>query len=197
MKLYGSLVSPYVRKVRAVAEEGGIRLDFETVDAHAVPSDYGRINPINRIPALRLDDDSLMFDSRVICEYLDSISGGHLLPAAGSPHWHVLKLVALGDGILDAAVPRYSELLRPRAQQSPSRLLKYERSIQQVLDTLNAEPNALEAVNLGSLTVACALGYLDFRFAVDAWRGNRPTLAHWYERFAQRPSIADTSPPSS
>jgi glutathione S-transferase len=194
VKLYGSLVSPYVRKVRAVAVELGSELEFEPADAHAIPSDYVRINPVNRIPALRLDDGSLMWDSRVICEYLDSIRGCQLLPASGAAHWHVLKLQVLGDGILDAAVPRYGETLRPAIQQSSSRLAKYQRSIRQVLDLLETQVGDLEVVNLGTLAIACGLGYLDFRFDNDAWRGGRPALAAWYESFAARPSLASTAP---
>jgi glutathione S-transferase len=195
VKLYGSLVSPYVRKVRAVAIELGMELEFTSADAHAMPSDYGRINPVNRIPALRLDDGSLMYDSRVICEYLDTLKDCRLLPSIGPARWQVLKLEVFGDGILDAAVPRYGEQLRPAVQQSSSRLAKYERSIKQVLDALTLEVSSLDDVNVGTLTIACALGYLDFRFPADAWRNGRAPLAAWYETFSGRPSIASTAPP--
>jgi glutathione S-transferase len=194
MRLYGSPASPYARKVRVVALELDIALELERADAHAMPSNYGLINPINRIPALRLDDGSMMFDSRVICEYLDSLKGHRLLPQAGAARWHTLKLQALGDGVLDAAVPRYSELLRPPEQRSPNRLAKYERSIRQILDALAGSVADLEGLNLGTLTIACALGYLDFRFAGDGWRGTRPALSLWYERLAGRPSLAETQP---
>lgn len=194
LKLYGSPTSPYVRKVRVLALELNIPLELERVDAHALPSNYGAINPINRIPALRLEDGSMLFDSRVICEYLDTLRGSTLLPPHGRQHWQVLQTEVLGDGILDAAVPRYSEILRPIAQQSPLRLAKYERSIRQILDTLVGDVASLASVNLGTLSVACALGYLDFRFTADAWRSHREALAQWYGLFSQRPSMMATEP---
>jgi len=194
LQLYGSATSPYARKVRAVAIEAGIELELERADAHAFPSDFGRINPINRIPALRLLDGSMLFDSRVICEYLDSVAGAGLFPSAGPARWKILNLQALGDGVLDAAVPRLSETWRPTAQQSPSRLAKYERSITQILDALEADVASLEGVNIGTLSIACAAGYLDFRFAGDAWRHGRPHLARWYASFSRRPSLQRTAP---
>ena len=196
MKLYYSPTSPYVRKVCAVAIECGIELDRETVDPHAKTPDYGRINPINRVPALRLDDGSMLYDSPVICEYLDWLAPGkHLFPAPGPARWQALKLQAMGDGILDAAVPRRMEGLRPASLQSPDALWAYQRSINQTLDALEAEAGALAGVSIGTLAVACALGYLDFRFAADDWRKTRPKLAKWHAEIAKRPSIRDTAPP--
>jgi len=196
MKLYFSPTSPYVRKVSVTAIELGIKLEAETIAVHAMPSDYGKINPVNRIPALRLDDGSMMFDSRVICEYLDSLHGSRLLPPAGPGRWQVLKLQVLGDGILDAAVPRMAEAARPPAQQSPARLAEYERSIRQTLDALEQAVGDLAGLNIGTIAIGCALGYLDFRFAGDEWRKGRPALARWYEEFSRRPSMAATMPKS-
>lgn len=194
MKLYGSPTSPYVRKARVVALELGIELELERADAHAMPSDYGAINPVNRIPALRLDDGSMMFDSRVICEYLDSLCGRGLLAQAGAERWQVLKTVVFGDGIMDAAVPRYSEILRPPEQQSPARIAKYQRSIAQTLDALELQTAEMARLNLGSIAVGCALSYLDFRFAADAWREGRPRLAAWFGEFERRSSMQATLP---
>jgi len=194
MKLYHSPASPYVRKVRVLASELGIPLELETVAVHAIPSDYGKINPVNRIPALRLDDGSMMFDSRVICEYLDATKGSRLLPPSGPARWQVLKLQVLGDGILDAAVPKRGEVTRPAAQQSPSRLAEYDRSIQQTLDALEGMTGDLAGMTLGTIAIGCALGYLDFRFAHEPWREGRPKLAAWYAELAKRPSMAGTIP---
>lgn len=194
MKLYGSPFSPYVRKVQVAALELGIELELQRADAHAIPSDYGAINPVNRIPALRLDDGSMMFDSRVICEYLDSLCGSRLLAQAGAQRWQVLKFVVFGDGIMDAAVPHYSELLRPEQQQSPSRIAKYRRSVSQTLDALESQTTEMARLDLGAIAVGCALGYLDFRFAMDAWREGRSHLAAWFEEFAQRRSMQATLP---
>lgn len=194
MKVHASPASPYVRKVRALAVELGVPLEMVIADAAAPESDYGRINPIHRVPALELDDGEVLFDSPLICEYLDTVHGGGFLPPAGRERWRVLKLQALGDGIMDAAVPRRGEVLRPQQQQSPPRLAAYERSIRQVLDALERDVAGLDGVNVGTLAVACALGYLDFRFPDDGWRTGRPRLAAWYEIFAQRPSMLETAP---
>jgi glutathione S-transferase len=194
VKLYSSPTSPYVRKVRAAAIELGVDLELEPVAVHAIPSDYGKINPVNRIPALRLDDGSMIFDSRVICEYLDVQAGQFLLPKGGPERWRVLNLQVFGDGILDAAVPRMQELQRPPEQRSPTRLAEYERSIHQILDALEAMAPRLVDVDLGTLTVGCALGYLDFRFPQEPWREGRPQLARWYEGFTSRRSMVETTP---
>lgn len=196
MKLYYSSTSPYVRKVSAVAVELGIRLEIEPVEVHAIPSDYGRVNPVNRVPAVRLDDGTTMFDSRVICEYLDCTRGSPLLPVTGPERWRVLKLQVFGDGILDAGVPRLGELRRPPEQRNPQRLAEYERSMHQTLDALEDEAasGGLEGVNLGTLTIGCALGYLDFRYPDEPWRTGRPALAAWYGAFARRPAMTETVP---
>ncbi len=194
MKIHASPASPYVRKVRALAIELGVPLEMVIVDAAAPDSDYGRINPIHRVPALELDDGEVLVDSPVICEYLDAVHGGGFFPPNGPERWRVLKLQALGAGIMDAAVPRRGEVLRPAQQQSPGRLAAYERSIRQVLDALEQDVAGLHGVNIGTLAVACALGYLDFRFPEDAWHESRPALKAWYDAFSQRPSMARTVP---
>jgi glutathione S-transferase len=194
MKLYMSPASPYVRKVRVVAHELGVSLDTVAVDVSRPDPGYAAINPIQRIPALVLEDGSSLFDSPVICEYLDATHGGGLFPPAGPERWRVLRLQALGDGIMDAAVPRRGETMRPAQQQSPARLAAYERSIRQVLDALESGVEDLAGVNIGTIAVACALGYLDLRFPGDAWREGRPRLAAWYAEFEGRPSMQATVP---
>jgi glutathione S-transferase len=194
LKLYSSPISPYVRKVRVVAHEHGIPLELETVAIHAMPSDFGSINPVNRIPALRLDDGSIMCDSRVISEYLDTLKGSTLLPARGPERWRVLKLQVFGDGLLDAAVPRRAELNRPLAQQSLSRLAEYERSIRQTLDALDAAIEDLQGCNLGTIAIGCGMGYIEFRFPDEDWRQKRKHLARWYDAFAERPAMKATRP---
>lgn len=194
MKVHASPASPYVRKVRALAVELGVPLEMVIADAAAADSSFGRINPIHRVPALELDNGEVLFDSPLICEYLDANHGGGFFPPPGPERWRVLKLQALGDGIMDAAVPRRGEVLRPEQQQSPGRLAAYERSIRQVLDALEQDVKGLDGVNIGTIAVACALGYLDFRFPDDAWRKGRPALEAWYGTFAQRPSMVQTAP---
>ncbi|MGE0668312.1 MAG: glutathione S-transferase N-terminal domain-containing protein [Sphingomonadales bacterium] len=194
MRIHASPASPYVRKVRALAAELGVRLEMVIADAQAAESEYGRINPIHRVPALELDNGEVLFDSPVICEYLDAVHGGGLFPPTGPERWRVLKLQALGDGIMDAAVPRRGEMLRPAQQQSPARLAAYERSIRQVLDALENDVAGLEGVDIGTIAIACALGYLDFRFPDDQWHKSHPALKTWYDDFARRPSMVETEP---
>ncbi|MEN3976957.1 glutathione S-transferase N-terminal domain-containing protein [Emcibacter sp. SYSU 3D8] len=194
MKIHASPASPYVRKVRALAVELGVPLEIVMADAGAANSTYGQINPIHRVPTLELDNGDMLFDSPVICEYLDAAHGGGFFPPAGAERWRVLKLQALGDGIMDAAVPRRGEVLRPEQQQSPARIAAYERSIRQVLDALENDVAGLDGVNIGTIAVACALGYLDFRFPDDAWHTTRPALKAWYDAFAQRLSMVQTEP---
>ena len=194
MKLYYSAASPYARKPRVVAAELGLELDLETVAVHSLQSDYGRINPVNRIPALLANNGALVFDSRVICEFLDTTHDGGLLPSSGPERWAVLKLVVLGDGLMDAAVPRNAERNRPPAQRNPDRLAEYERSMLQILDALEAATLELGGLNLGVISIGCALGYLDFRYPDLPWRPGRPRLSAWFETFAARPSMVQTRP---
>ena len=199
MKLHYSAFSPYARKCWAVAIECGLgdRVELISTTPREAP-DYGKVNPLQRIPALVLDDGSVLYDSPVICEYLDWLNAGEkLIPAPGAARWQVLRLQALGDGIMDAAVPRRQESVRPANQQSPDQLKIYERMINQTLDALETMTEQLKGTNVGTIAVACALGYLDARFAADEWRKTRPKLAAWEKAFGQRPSLVKTAPPKS
>lgn len=193
MKLYFSPPSPYSRKVRVAALELGLKLPLEQVNATAWDNNYGAINPVNRVPALALDDGTVLIDSPLICEYLDVANGSKLLPQAGTARWDVLLLQALGDGLMDAAVPRRHEVLRPSEQQSPERLKLYRRSIDQTLDHLETRVDTLAGVNLGTISIACALSYIDFRFAADGWADTRPKLAAWCQTMLARPSFGATA----
>lgn len=196
MRLYYSPFSPYVRKCLVVAIELNLEKQFELIriDLRAVDTGYEKINPLSRIPALELEDGSVLFDSPVICEYLNHLGNGALIPDPGPSRWHALKLQAMGDGIMDAAVPRRQESLRPDGERSPYQLKIYQRSIMQTLDALESITAQMKQVTLGTLSVACALGYLDFRFADDQWREGRPKLAAWSEKFAARSSLSQTIP---
>lgn len=195
MKLYHSPASPYARKVRAVAKECGITPELVPTDPRG-DAVYGKINPLQRIPALVLDDGEVLFDSPVIAEYLDATdhAGPKLFPAGGPARFRALKLQAMADGICDAAVPCRHETLRPKALQSEAQIALYKRSMRQALDALENMSVALEGVTIGTIAVACALGYLDFRFPDEAWREGRPKLAAWFETFAKRPSLSETAP---
>lgn len=195
MKLYYSATSPYVRKVMACAIAGGVEKQITQVDTnpHISPPDLLADNPLSKIPCLVTEDGLALFDSPVICEYLDSIGGAALFPAAGPLRWRALRLQALADGIMDAAVNHRMDQGRP---VEATRTASMDRQLQAMVrglalleeDTL---PNHLD---IGTLTAACALGYLDLRFASMAWRDGRPKLTEWFKTMERRPEISQTAP---
>ncbi len=200
MKLYHNPASPFVRKVRVVASECGIaeQLQLEEVALTPVstPDNLAQENPLGKIPSLVLDNGATLFDSRVICEYLDSEFNGGLIPASGSQRWSALRQQSIADGLCDAAVlVRYESFVRPKDKQwddwVEGQLCKCRRAI----DLLERESEVFaDGATIGSLSVAIALGYFDFRNANEKWRERAPTLANWYEKFSQRPSLAETQP---
>jgi glutathione S-transferase len=196
VKLYYSPTSPYVRKVVACAIIRGLdsRIEKHTSNPHASPADLVADNPLSKVPCLITDDGLSLFGSQLICEYLDSLGEElPLFPAHGAPRWRALKMQSLGDGILDAAVPCRGELGKPNEAARDTQIARFKAVISRTLDTLEADPPH-KHVDIGSITVACSLGYLDFRFADDAWRTGHPKLAAWYEAFAQNKGVAETAP---
>jgi glutathione S-transferase len=198
MKLYYSATSPYVRKVNVCAIELGLDEKLERILTNPWEKDDKLLadNPLSKVPTLITDDGVVLYDSPVICEYLDTVQGGGaLIPASGTEHWNELRLQALGDGILDAAVLRFLERKRPNSQQSSEWDGIQQSAIQRVLEYLESKVNEWKAdVTIGQIAVACALGYLDFRFAEDNWRQGHPGLTSWFETFAQRESMQATVP---
>ena len=198
MKLYYSPLSPFSRKVRVVAHELGLKLE-EIETASRGNMDYRRINPLGKIPALQLDDGSVLFDSPVICEYLNQVGGGKFFPGMSiwrqsSGRWKAMGLQALGDGIMDAAVARvYEDRYRPPELRSEDIVANYISVIQSSLDALERVKFS-ETPTIGEITVGCALGYLDLRMAYLEWRATRPKLAGWFEKFSQYPSMQATAP---
>ena len=203
MKLYYSPSSPYARKVRAVAIEAGLDKKIELVNIVLTPvapnAAVDEHNPIGKVPALSVKGIDL-FDSPVICEYLDSHHKGRkLFPRKGRERWVALRLQAMGDGLLDAALlARYEGFLRPEDKRWPDWIRGQTKKIDGVLDQLEAEAKGLKGKpTIGTITIGCALGYLDFRFANHDWRGKRPKLAKWYSVFAKLPSMKATAPPAA
>lgn len=197
MKLRYSPTSPYVRKVMIVAKETGLDGKIEIVETKLGPdSDILQQNPLGKVPTLIADDGQILFDSPVICEFLDSQSNGaKLFPPAGPARWKTLALQALGDGLLDASVARRVESMRPAASQSADWIAKQAGVMGRSLDLLEKKAAELDGpLTIGQVTVGCALGYLDFRFADDKWGKTRPKLAAWWEKFSQRPSVTATAP---
>jgi glutathione S-transferase len=200
MKLFYSPLSPFARKCLVGAHELGLRQRIEPtpVAAHPVNRDAGlvAVNPLGKVPALMIDDGTVLYDSRVICEFLNSLGDGHLLPQ-NSGRWAVLKDQALADGIMDAAVlTRYENAVRPEnlrwSEWSAGQLSKVTSALQEFEQRA---ASFADRIDLGTIATGCALGYLDFRFADLAWRQRHPNLATWFERFGQRESMVATRPP--
>jgi glutathione S-transferase len=201
LKLHYSTASPYVRKVMAVAIETGQADRLEPVTRTITPvqqdADLVRDNPLGKVPCLVTEDGVALFDSRVICEYLDSLHDGpKMFPPSGQARWTALRRQAEGDGILDAAVlTRYETSLRPEERRWPEWIEGQKQKFRRALDGLEAETGAFdETIDIGTITIGCALGYLDFRYQDENWRASRPGLAAWFERFSERPSMARTAP---
>jgi glutathione S-transferase len=201
LKLHYSTASPYVRKVMAVAIETGQADRLEPVTRTITPvqqdADLVRDNPLGKVPCLVTEDGVALFDSRVICEYLDSLHDGpKMFPPSGQARWTALRRQAEGDGILDAAVlTRYETFLRPEERRWPEWIEGQKQKFRRALDGLEAETGAFdETIDIGTITIGCALGYLDFRYQDENWRASRPGLAAWFERFSERPSMARTAP---
>ncbi|MEF3368005.1 glutathione S-transferase [Methylocystis sp. 9N] len=180
-----SAASPYARKIRIAADLLGLADRIEIVAADATdPADSLRLqNPLGKIPTLVLEDGSSLYDSRVIADYLDHLSGGGRLIPAGYARFEALRLQALGDGINDAALLiRYETATRPEALRHADWIALQQGKIDRALDALEAAPPE-GPIHIGQIAVACALGYLDLRFE-GAWRAGRPRLARWLADFA-------------
>ena len=201
MKLRHNPASPYVRKVMVVAHELGLAGKIELLDTAVSPvaanPTLAAENPLMKIPALVTDDGEVLFDSPVICEYLDSVAGGgKLFPVAGKARWAALRQQALGDGILDALILcRYEVAARPEDKRFAGWTDSQMKKAQQGLTALERE-DLSGAPTIGTITAACTLGYLDFRFPNDGWRNRHPKLAAWYKDIAVLPSMQATQPPA-
>ncbi|MFZ0550040.1 MAG: glutathione S-transferase [Steroidobacteraceae bacterium] len=202
MQLYFNPASPYVRKVCVTAHELGLsgKINHTPIVLSPVsPHDGVRArNPIGKIPTLILDDGTALYDSPVICEYLDGLAGGNrIFPAAGAARWTALRRQAIADGIMDAAVlTRYEDTVRPKELRWQNWVDGQLLKIRTALDALDHE-SLDDAFDIGAISVACALGYLDFRYASEGWRTNRPRLTAWAAAVGERPSLATTIPVSA
>jgi glutathione S-transferase len=196
VKLFHSPTSPFVRKVMACAIVRGIdgRIEAIPCNPHESPAALLAVNPLSKVPCLVADDGLALFDSPVICEFLDSIGNvAPLFPAAGPARWRALKQQAAGDGILDAAVGRRGEQGKPQEEARTAWMERQKAVVGRMLDQIEAEPPH-GALDIGTITLACALGYLDFRFAAEPWRPTHPRLADWFVGIAAHPAMARTKP---
>jgi glutathione S-transferase len=203
LRLVGSLTSPYVRKVRIVMAEKRIECQLEPEDVWSPDSKIQQFNPLGKVPCLIMEDGGAVFDSRVIVEYLDTMTPvAKLIPTAGRERVEVRTWEALADGLLDAAIAvRLEQTQRPPEQRSQKWI---DRQTGKVDAALEAMARGLEGKNwchnnaytLADIAVGCALGYLDFRFPQIDWRGRYPSLQKLYGKLAARPSFIDTAPPT-
>jgi glutathione S-transferase len=201
MKLIGSLASPYVRKVRVVMAEKKLDYAYELENVWTAETRIHESNPLGKVPCLIMEDGSAMFDSRVIVEYLDTLTPvGKLLPPNGRDRADVKVWEALADGVTDAAVlVRLERTLRPSEQQSAAWV---ERQMVKVHAGLHAMSTTLGEANfckgnhytLADVAVGCCLGWLSFRFPEIGWRGDYPNLARLFDKLSERPSFKDTVP---
>ncbi len=200
MKLHWSPRSPFVRKVMIVAHELGVadRITcVRTVVAMTRPHlELMRVNPLSKIPTLVLDDDTVIYDSPVICEYLDQTYGPRLIPARFAERVSALRRQALGDGYLDFLLWWRNERDRPVELRSELHLRSYAEKRRAALSALEREASDLGATafSIGHIAIGCALSYLDFRFAAEDWRNAHPQIAAWHATFAGRASVRATEP---
>lgn len=204
MTLFHNPASPFVRKVMVLLHETGqlnrVALQASQLSPVNPDATLNQDNPLGKIPALRLADGQVLYDSRVILEYLDQQHVGNpLIPRDGSARWRRLTLAALADGIMDAAVlVRYELALRAPEKHWEQWLDGQRDKIRRALAVLEAEAIAELAshFDVAAISVACALGYLDFRHPDLEWRQDQPQLAAWYFEVSQRPSMLATRPPA-
>jgi len=199
MKLRHTALSPFVRKVMVAAHElalaGRIELEPTNVSPIRTNETLARENPLMKVPSFVTDDGLVLFDSPVICEYLDSLAGGGMLfPAAGPERWTALRRQALGDGILDALVLIRYEVLRPEDKRWGGWTDGQTTKAHQGLAAAEQE-GLSDFSTIGHIAIGVMLGYLDFRFPDDGWRQRHPRLAAWYAAIAERPSMRLTRPP--
>ena len=198
MKLRYSPLSPFVRKVTVTLIEIGLEDKVERIptDVWDPETDIAKDNPLGKIPTLITDDGKALYDSPVICEYLDGLhDGDKLFPASGQARWRALGLQALGDGMSEAGVLKLLETRRPEEMQYEKWMARQTAAVLRAMDSLESDADGLEgAPTIGHVAVGCSLGWLDFRFADLGWRQDRPGLAEWFEGFSERPSMTATVP---
>jgi glutathione S-transferase len=203
MKLIGSITSPYVRKVRIVMAEKKLDYQFVTEDVWAADTSISASNPLGKVPCLIMEGGEALFDSRVIVEYVDTLSPvGKLIPGSGRERAEVKTWEALADGLLDAAILARLEASWPGRKKGERSQAWIDRQMKKIDDSLMALDQALAErshcvgiqVSLADIAVGVAVSSLDFRFPAIDWRGQHPNLGGLYERLSQRPSFKDTLP---
>jgi glutathione S-transferase len=198
MKLYYAPASPYARKVIACAIARGIDRQIEriAVNPYETPADLVAANPLSKIPCLVTSDGMGLYDSPVICEFLDSIGDASpMFPAAGGARWRALRHQATADGLMDAAIARRAEAAKPAYEGRDALIARHANAMSRALDLLESAPPH-RSLDIGTIAVAAALGYLDLRFAHEPWRTTRPALAAWEAAIAPSACLAESAPPA-
>ncbi|MGV1044975.1 MULTISPECIES: glutathione S-transferase N-terminal domain-containing protein [unclassified Limnohabitans] len=203
MKLIGAITSPYVRKVRVVMAEKKLDYQFINEDVWSEQTRIHESNPLGKVPCLIMEGGEAVFDSRVIVEYLDTLSPvGKLIPSAGRERAEVKTWEALADGLLDAAILARLEAVWPGRTDSQRSTAWIDRQQDKIHHSLRAMSLGLGDkafcsgihMSLSDIAVGCAVGYLDFRFPQIDWRTPYPNLQKLYDKLSQRPSFADSQP---
>lgn len=202
MKLIGSLTSPYVRKVRVVMAEKKLDYRFEIENVWSAETKIQQFNPLGKVPCLVMEDGGALFDSRVIVEYVDTLSPvARLIPQSGRDRAAVKCWEAIADGVLDACVAIVKENQRPEAQRSGDWIARQYSKIHASLDAMDkslGEHAYCMGINysLADVAVGCALGYLDLRFSSVDWRSGHANLARLHDKLQTRLSFIDSAPPA-
>jgi glutathione S-transferase len=202
MKLFYSPNSPYARKARVIIHDLDLKARVEDVIV-SLPADakLRAVNPLGKIPALILDDGSAIYDSPVICEYLDDFGNGTFFPRAklfkeAQGRWRALTLQALGDGLADAVVRRVQEMRLAEEKRSTEVIERQTRAIEGAFAVADrAAAKFPVEPTIGEIAIACAIGYLDVRVPNDGWRDRYRELAGWLDKFSRWPSMIATKPP--
>jgi glutathione S-transferase len=199
MKLFYAAPSPFARKVRVlIAEKRLTDINLITVSPFDLPPELVAINPLSKVPALQISEGDVLYDSPVICEYLDGIGDGpRMIPPEGPERWTVLRRHALADGLMETTLALALEInRRPEYERSPQWIGRWCATMQRSVDALEAEIDSFGPErDMGHIAVGCALAYLDLRASAHiAWRNGAPKLAAWFATFEQRPSMQSTKP---
>ncbi|MGK9174882.1 glutathione S-transferase [Yokenella regensburgei] len=200
MKLIGSYTSPFVRKISIILLEKGITFEFVNEQPYNATHNVMQYNPLGKVPALVTDDGEIWFDSPIIAEYIDLLGiAPPMLPTDAKAALRIRQIEALADGIMDAALVSVRETARPAAQQSEAELLRQREKISNGLDALEGYLTdgtlKVDALDLATVSIACAIGYLNFRRVSPGWCVDRPKLVKLVENLFQRESFARTEPP--